>query len=123
MKVIKALNTVNCDVMVDAARVAGTHTIFMSGNDADAKKTVHELLAAFGWRDIVDLGDIASARTSESYLSLWLALWKKLGTAHFKYQRDPVVRLRSQPRHYGSVRGDLFAGRPYLIIEALSNFR
>ena len=69
--------------MVDASKVSGTHTIFMSGNDADAKKTVHRLLEAFGWKDIIDLGDITSARASEAYLSLWLALWKKLGTAHF----------------------------------------
>src|SRR5262245_59170552 len=82
-KVIKALNTVNCEVMVDASKVGGTHTIFMSGNDAEAKKTVHGLLAAFGWKDIIDLGHIASARASENYLSLWLTLWKSLDTAHF----------------------------------------
>src|SRR5262245_13180852 len=82
-KVVKALNTVNCEVMVDASRVAGPHTIFMSGNDADAKNAVHALLDGFGWKDIIDLGDIASARASENYLSLWLTLWKKLGTPHF----------------------------------------
>lgn len=82
-KVVKALNTMNCQVMVDASRVAGSHTVFMGGNDADAKKTVRELLRAFGWEDVIDLGDIASARATESYLSLWLALWKALGTADF----------------------------------------
>lgn len=82
-KVVKALNTINCQLMVDASRVAGSHTVFMSGNDAGAKKTVRELLGAFGWEDVIDLGDIGTARAAESYLSLWLALWKTLGTADF----------------------------------------
>ncbi len=82
-RVVKALNTMNCQVMVDPSRVAGSHTVFMSGNDTGAKKTVGELLRAFGWEDVIDLGDIATARATESYLSLWLALWKALGTADF----------------------------------------
>jgi predicted dinucleotide-binding enzyme len=74
-RVVKALNTVNAYVMVDPKRVAGgDHTTFVSGNDADAKKEVLGLLEAFGWSDVVDLGDITTARGTEMYLTLWLRI-------------------------------------------------
>ncbi len=43
-KVVKALNTVNCEVMVNPALVPGDHDIFVCGNDADAKTRVAEIL-------------------------------------------------------------------------------
>lgn len=89
VRVVKALNTINCEVMVDASKVSGPHTVFVSGNDAAAKQMVCELLQAFGWKDIIDLGDISSARATERYMPLWLALWKTLGTMHFNIK---VVR-------------------------------
>ncbi len=52
-------------------------------NDEGAKKTVRGLLEAFGWSDIIVLGEIASARATESYLALWLALSRKLGKFDF----------------------------------------
>ncbi|MGH9160563.1 MAG: NADPH-dependent F420 reductase [Vicinamibacteraceae bacterium] len=81
--VVKALNTINCDVMVNPASVAGRHTAFVSGNDAGAKRQTIALLESFGWVDIIDLGDITTARATEAYLSLWVVLWRKLGTAAF----------------------------------------
>jgi 8-hydroxy-5-deazaflavin:NADPH oxidoreductase len=83
-RVVKALNTVNADVMVDPRTVPGSHTIFVSGNDADAKAQVTELLQSFGWaaEDIMDLGDITAARGTEMYLPLWLRLWGATGTGH-----------------------------------------
>ncbi len=36
-----------------------------------------------GWSDIVDLGDIFTARGTEMYLPLWLRLWGALGTPMF----------------------------------------
>ena len=89
LKVVKALSTVNCEVMVDASKVSGSHTMFMCGDDAVAKNTVRGLLEAFGWKDIIDLGDVTSARATEGYLPLWLALWKALGTLSFNIK---VVR-------------------------------
>ena len=75
-RVVKTLNTMNASVMVDPALVAGgEHTVFVSGNDEEAKAQVSEILRSFGWRDIVDLGDITTARGTEMYLSLWLRLW------------------------------------------------
>ena len=82
-KVVKALNTINCDVMVNPASVTGRHTVFVSGNDATAKQQTVALLESFGWVDVIDLGDITTARATEAYLPLWVALWRKLGTAAF----------------------------------------
>lgn len=83
-KVVKTLNTMRCDVMVDPARVAGDHNVFMCGND-DAKPEVRELLGSFGWPEesIIDLGDISASRGTEGYLPLWLRIMGALGTADF----------------------------------------
>lgn len=77
-KVVKALNTVNAAVMVNP--VPGT-TIFVAGNDADAKHQVVELLGRFGWadEDVVDLGDLSGARAMEMYLPMWLRLFTVTG--------------------------------------------
>ena len=89
-KVVKALNTINHKVMVDPGRVPGSHDLFISGNDAAAKARVTDILRDwFGWHTIIDLGDITTARGTESYLPLWLRLWGALGTAEFNIK---VVR-------------------------------
>ena len=74
--VVKALNTMNCLVMVDPARVPGEHDVFICGNDGSAKAQVGTLLESFGWPSerIVDLGDITAARGTEMYLLFWLRL-------------------------------------------------
>lgn len=82
-RVVKTLNTVNCDVMVDPRRLGADHTVFLSGDDSDAKSSVRGLLESFGWTDIIDLGGIATARATEAYVALWLSLWRALGTAAF----------------------------------------
>jgi predicted dinucleotide-binding enzyme len=84
--VVKALNTVNCDVMVNPAGVPGDHNLFICGNDIAAKGKVTQFTADnFGWKreNIVDLGDISAARGTEMYLPLWVRLWSVLGTPHF----------------------------------------
>ena len=73
VKVVKSLNTVNALVMVNPGQLKGAdHTIFLSGNDADAKSRVTELLRSFGWKDIIDLGDITTARGTEKPCSTQL---------------------------------------------------
>ncbi|MEU1185146.1 NAD(P)-binding domain-containing protein [Streptomyces sp. NPDC005820] len=86
-KVVKTLNTMNAQVMVDPARVPGEHTVFVSGDDAEAKKAVSELLASFGWpaADILDLGDITTARGAEMLMPIWLRLWGALGHGDFNF--------------------------------------
>ena len=85
VKVVKALNMVTAALMVNPGLVAsGDHTLFMCGNDADAKAQVATWLREwFGWRDILDLGDISSARGMEMYLPIWLRMWGALGTGMF----------------------------------------
>ena len=84
-RVVKTLNTVNADVMVNPGLIDGGHAIFVSGNDDDAKQTVATLLRSFGWGedDIVDLGDITTSRGPEMYLALWIRVRMKLGISHF----------------------------------------
>jgi predicted dinucleotide-binding enzyme len=58
-KVVKTLHTMNAYLMVDPAQLGGgDHTVFVCGDDAEAKERVTELLRSFGWTDIIDLGDI-----------------------------------------------------------------
>jgi 8-hydroxy-5-deazaflavin:NADPH oxidoreductase len=86
VRVVKALNTVNCDIMIAPSRVPGDHDLFICGNDAAAKREVTDWLCEwFGWKpgSIVDLGDITNSRGTEMFLALWVRLWGVLGTPHF----------------------------------------
>jgi predicted dinucleotide-binding enzyme len=87
-RVVKALNTVNCDVMIDPTRVPGEHVVFVCGNDPEAKSEVTRLLGEFGWpaKRVLDLGDVTAARGTEMYLPLWLNLMGQLGTPHFNIE-------------------------------------
>jgi predicted dinucleotide-binding enzyme len=76
VKVVKTLNTMNAYVMVDPAQLAGAdHTVFVCGDDAEAKTKVSELLRSFGWIDIIDVGDITTARGTEMMLPVWVRLF------------------------------------------------
>src|ERR1700730_5302109 len=92
-RVVKALNTVTADVMVNPGMISGGHNGFVAGNDASAKGTVNTLLQSFGWaaRDVVDLGDISCARGAEMYMPLWIRLYIALGTPNFNIRivREP----------------------------------
>ncbi len=86
-KVVKTLNTVNCEVMVNPSLVPGDHDIFICGNDADAKARVVEILKQqFGWRSVTDLGDISAARATEQMMPIWMRLYGVLGTVHFNFR-------------------------------------
>jgi predicted dinucleotide-binding enzyme len=87
-KVVKTLNTTTAAVMVNPQAVAGgDHDLFVSGNDAEAKAQVTELLKRwFGWRSAIDLGDITTARGQEMILPLWVRLWGALGTPMFNFK-------------------------------------
>jgi 8-hydroxy-5-deazaflavin:NADPH oxidoreductase len=85
-KVVKTLNTCNCRVMVDPARVSGNHDVFVCGNDADAKETVKVLLRDFGWKTIIDLGDITAARATEQLMPIWLRLYGLYGSPDFSFR-------------------------------------
>jgi predicted dinucleotide-binding enzyme len=83
-KVVKSLNTVNCNLMVDASLLEGEHDMFLCGNDAAAKGQVAEILKGwFGWKHVVDLGDITAARGQEMYVIFWVRLYGALRSPMF----------------------------------------
>ena len=87
-KVVKALNTMWCGIMVNPRLLTESHQTYLSGNSAEAKAQVRELLKSFGWMDeeILDLGDITTARGTEMLLPLWLRVYgaTKNGAFNFK---------------------------------------
>jgi predicted dinucleotide-binding enzyme len=84
-RVVKALNTMNCTVMVDPMSVPGNHNAFVCGSYDEAKRDVITLLESFGWPRprIVDLGDIAASRGMEMYVTLWLRFYGAVGGPNF----------------------------------------
>lgn len=87
LKVVKTLNTMSNPVMVDPKVVEGDHSVFVSGNDGEAKATVTRLIKSFGWEDknIIDLGDITTARGTEMILPLWVRLFGKFKSPFFNF--------------------------------------
>ena len=85
--VVKTLNTMNCYLMVNPSALPGDHTVFMSGNDAAAKSSVLEILKSFGWKEsnVIDLGDITTARGTEQLLQIWVRLYSKLQNGMFNF--------------------------------------
>lgn len=92
VRVVKALNTVNCDIMIEPSRLPGEHDLFICGNDAGAKNEVKKLLSEwFGWKpaNIIDMGDISNSRGTEMFLAMWIRLFGLFGSPHFNVK---VVR-------------------------------
>lgn len=77
----------NALIMVNPSLIKGNHSVFISGNKKDAKARTKEILISFGWKEanIIDLGDISTARGTEMLLPLWLRLWNALDTAEFNF--------------------------------------
>lgn len=67
---VKAFSCVGSALMVNPVFPGGKPTMFIAGNDAQAKATVSEILVQFGW-DIADMGDIEAARAIEPLCQLW----------------------------------------------------
>lgn len=88
-KVVKTLNTLTASLMVDPKSLGQSSTIFVSGDDPEAKATVVSLLRTFGHDDILDLGPLETARGTEMLLPIWLRLMGALGTGVFNFK---VVR-------------------------------
>ena len=83
-KVIKTLNTVNTNVIVDPNKLIEKTDVFVSGNDIEAKATVVRILKEwFGWREVIDLGDITTSRSVEMYMMLWHDLRKVIASKRF----------------------------------------
>ena len=88
-KVVKTLNTMWAGLMVNPNMIAGgDHTAFICGNDGDAKTKVKSLMNEFGWKkeNILDLGDISSARGTEAVLPIWLRIWGATQNGAFNFK-------------------------------------
>jgi predicted dinucleotide-binding enzyme len=88
VRLVKTLNTTTASVMVNPGAVGGgDHTMFVAGNDAEAKAKVKGWLGEwFGWRDVIDLGDVTNARGTEMLLPIWVRLYGTLGSPMFNFK-------------------------------------
>jgi 8-hydroxy-5-deazaflavin:NADPH oxidoreductase len=86
VKVVKTLNTLTASLMVDPKSLGESSSIFVSGDDAQAKATVVSLLESFGHDDVIDLGPLETARGTEMLLPVWLRLMGTLGTGTFNFK-------------------------------------
>jgi predicted dinucleotide-binding enzyme len=67
---VKAFNSVGAAFMVNPEFAGGPPTMFICGNDEDAKKTVTRILDQFGW-ETEDMGGAEAARAIEPLCMLW----------------------------------------------------
>jgi predicted dinucleotide-binding enzyme len=73
-KVVKAFNIIGSPYFVDPSCGGDQPTMLIAGNDADAKQAVTDLLADFGWSDVVDLGGIEGSRELEAICIAWVKI-------------------------------------------------
>ncbi len=85
VRVVKAGNHVAAVVVADPSTLPAPTTLFLSGDDTDAKEVVSALLIDLGWprESLFDLGGIANAYGQEHYLALFGTLLQELGTPYF----------------------------------------
>ncbi len=79
-RVVKAFNTVGNALMIDPDLPDDRPTMFIAGEDADAKALVADALADFGWHGL-DVGGIEQSRQLESLCLLWVAVGQARGGA------------------------------------------
>ena len=84
-KVVKALNTVAAEVMIEPGLSGGDPDMFIAGNHPEAKAVVTELLASFGW-PVIDLGGIENARWLEALSLAWVVYSHKTGKIHHAFK-------------------------------------
>ena len=86
-RVVKTLNTLTASLMVNPRQLAGgDHSIFLSGDDAAAKEQTADILRSFGWRDIIDMGGLITARGAEMILPIWLQLFGAFGSPQYNFK-------------------------------------
>ena len=83
--VVKGLNTVVAEVMVDPSLTGGEPDMFIAGDSDQAKATVTALLAEFGW-PVIDMGDIESARWLEALSLAWVVYSHRTGKTHHAFK-------------------------------------
>ncbi|WP_420998177.1 NADPH-dependent F420 reductase [Cupriavidus sp. 30B13] len=84
-RVVKTLNTMLFTVMAAPESLGSPASVFVSGNDEDARAAVAGLLGDLGWpaQWICDLGDITSARATEALVLMVPHLLRRYGMKPF----------------------------------------
>jgi 8-hydroxy-5-deazaflavin:NADPH oxidoreductase len=72
-KVVKAFNTVGSNIMENDSFAGGRPVLFYCGEDAAAKKIVHQLAEEIGF-NAQDAGPLKQARLLEPFALLWISL-------------------------------------------------
>ena len=70
-RVVKAFNTAGNALMVDPELPGGPPTMFLCGNDDEAKKLVSQVCHHFGW-EVSDIGGIEGSRYLEPMCMVWV---------------------------------------------------
>ncbi|MFI5555790.1 NADPH-dependent F420 reductase [Streptomyces sp. NPDC051738] len=83
--VVKTLCTMDSTVMTAPDSLDGPSTVFLSGDDAEAKRTTGRLLADLGWppSSQLDIGGITTARGQEHFAFLFMGIAGGLGAHAF----------------------------------------
>jgi predicted dinucleotide-binding enzyme len=85
-KIVKAFNIVGNPHMVHPDFPGGPPTMFICGNDEQAKKMVTEsVLIPFGW-ETIDIGNLQGARLLESLAMLWITHYFRTGTGDHAFK-------------------------------------
>ena len=85
-KIVKALNTVGNLQMINPDFQGGPPTMFVCGNDKDAKKTVADsILTPFGW-ETIDIGGIKRSRLLEPLAMLWITYYFRTNTGNHAFK-------------------------------------
>ena len=71
-KVVKAFNTINAYIMVNPKYEEGNPSLLICGNNYDAKKQVTSFAENFGWKSVIDMGDISMAYWLECFAMVWI---------------------------------------------------
>jgi 8-hydroxy-5-deazaflavin:NADPH oxidoreductase len=73
-KVVKAFNTIGNTYFVEPGFSEGQPTMLIAGDDEAAKGTVADVLADFGWSDVLDIGGIEGSRELEAICIAWVKI-------------------------------------------------
>ena len=118
-RVVKGLNIVLADVMVDPSLTGGEPDMFIAGDSDEAKQTVTTLLAEFGW-PVVDLGGIESARWLEALSLAWVVYSHRTGRTHHAFKLDRQVTMGSvlslEYRHVDVFSRHAFRGNGLVVV-------
>lgn len=79
-KIVKTLNIVNNQTMINPKMKDGLPDMMLAGNDAASKRTVAGLLKEFGWGEPIDIGGIDGARWLEALVPLWVRACQATGS-------------------------------------------